>query len=47
MVRDFQDHKELWIKGVIQDRLGPVMYQVMVGNLFWKQHVDHLRSLAG
>ena len=47
MVRDYRDHKRLWIKGVIQDRLGPVTYQVMVGNLFWKRHMDQLRSLAG
>ena len=47
MVRDYQDCKRLWIKGIIEDRLGPVTYQVMVGNLFWKRHVDQLRSLAG
>ena len=47
MVRDCRDRKRPWIKGVIQDRLGPVTYQVMVGNLFWKRHVDQLRSLAG
>ena len=47
MVRDYRDRKRPWIKGVIQDRLGPVTYQVMVGNLFWKRHVDQLRSLAG
>ena len=40
MVRDYPDRKQPWIKGVIQDRLGPVTYQVMVGNLFWKCHVD-------
>ena len=34
MVRDYRDCKQPWIKGVIQDRLGPVTYQVMVGNLF-------------
>ena len=46
MVRDYRDRKRPWIKGVIQDRLGPVTYQVIVGNLFWKGHVDQLRSLA-
>ena len=46
IVRDYRDRKCLWIIGVIQDRLGPVTYQVMVGNLFWKRHVDQLRSLA-
>ena len=47
MVRDYRDRKRPWILEVIQDRLGPVTYQVMVGNLFWKRHVDQLRSLAG
>lgn len=28
MVRDYRDRKRSWIKGVIQDRLGPVTYQV-------------------
>ena len=42
-----KDHKRLWIKGVIQDHLGPVTYQVMVENLFWKRHADQLRYLAG
>ena len=46
MVRDYRDRKRAWIKGVIQDRLGPVTYQVMARNLFWKRHVDQLRSLA-
>ena len=29
-----------------QDRLGPVMYRVQVGKLFWKRHIDQLRELA-
>ena len=44
MVRDYRDRKRSWIKGVIQDRLGPVTYKVTVENLFWKRHVDQLRS---
>ena len=49
MVRDYRDRKRPWIKGVIQDRLGPVTYELtcMVGNLFWKRYVNLLRSLAG
>lgn len=47
MVKDYRNRKRPWIKGVIQDRLGPVTYRVMVGDLFWKRHVDQLRSLAG
>ena len=34
MVRDYRDRKRPWIKGVVQDRLGPVTYRVMVKNLF-------------
>ena len=47
MVKDYRDRNQPWIKGVIQDRLGPVTYCVQVGCLFWKRHVDQLRSLAG
>ena len=47
MVKDYRDRNQPWIKGVIQDRLEPVTYRVQVGYLFWKRHVDQLRSLAG
>ena len=47
MVKDYRNRKRPWIKGVIQDRLGRVTHRVMVGDLFWKRHVDQLRSLAG
>ena len=47
MVKDYRNRKRPWIKGVIQDRLGPVTYRVMGGHLFWKRHVDQLQSLAG
>ena len=47
MVKDYRNGKRPWIKGVIQDRLGPVTYRVMGGHLFWKRHVDQLQSLAG
>ena len=46
MVRDHRNHKPPWIKGVIQDCLGPVTYKVQIGDLLWKRHVDQLRSLA-
>ncbi|XP_022805757.1 uncharacterized protein K02A2.6-like [Stylophora pistillata] len=29
MVRDYRDRKRPWIKGVVQDRVGPVTYHVM------------------
>ena len=46
MVRDYRDRKRPWIKGVIQDRLGPVTYELtcIVGNLFWKRYANLLRS---
>ena len=47
MVRDCRDHKRPWIKGIIQNRSGPVTYQVIVQNLFSSRHADQLRSLAG
>ena len=47
MVKDYRDRKRPWIQGVIQDRLGPVTYRVLVGDLLWKRHIDQLRSLAG
>ncbi|PFX15928.1 Uncharacterized protein K02A2.6 [Stylophora pistillata] len=30
MVRDYRDRKRPWIKGVVQDRVGPVTYHVMI-----------------
>ena len=47
MVRDCRNRKSPWIKGVIQDRSGPVTYRVQVGDLLCKCQVDQLRSLAG
>ena len=47
MVKDYRDRKRPWIQGVIQDRLGPVTYRVLVGDLLWKRHIDQLRSSAG
>ena len=46
MVKDYRQRTDPWIKGVIQMRLSPVRYRVQVGDLFWKRHVDQLRSLA-
>ena len=47
MVKDYRDRKRPWIHGVIQDRLGPVTYRILVGDLLWKRHIDQLQSLAG
>ncbi|XP_022786636.1 uncharacterized protein K02A2.6-like [Stylophora pistillata] len=47
MVKDYRNRGSAWIKGVVQDRLGPVTYRVQVEKLLWKRHVDQLRELAG
>ena len=47
MVKDYRARQSKWTKGVIQDRIGPVKYRVQVGDLFWKRHLDQLRSIAG
>ena len=47
IVRDYRSRKSSGIKGVIQDRLGPITYRVQVEDLLWKRQVDQLRSLAG
>lgn len=47
MAKDYQAQKSKWTQGVIQDQIGPVTYQVQVGDLFWKRHLDQLRSITG
>ena len=47
MAKDYQAQQSKWTRGVIQDHIGPVTYQVQVGDLFWKRHLDQLRSIAG
>ena len=47
MAKDYQAQQSKWTQGVIQDHIGPVTYQVQVGDLFWKRHLDQLRSIAG
>ena len=47
MVLDYRNRAASWIRGVIQDPLGPVTCRVLVGKLLWKGHIDQLRSLAG
>ena len=47
MVKDYRQRRDPWVKGVIQMRLSPITYRVQVGDLFWKRHVDQLRSLTG
>lgn len=47
LARDYRQRKETWIAGVILKSLGPVTYQVQVGDLIWKRHIDQLRDLDG
>ena len=47
IVRDYRSRKSSGIKGVIQDRLGPITYRVQVEDLLWERQADQLRSLAG
>ena len=47
MAKDYRNCGSVWTKGVIQDRLGLVTYQVQVGKLLRKRHIDQLRELAG
>jgi len=47
MAKDYRNLGSAWSKGVVQDRLGPITYQVQVGKLLWKRHIDQLRELAG
>lgn len=47
MVKDYHKRASAWSKGVFQDPLGLVTYQVQVGELLWKRHIDQLRELAG
>ena len=39
----YRDNGKL-IRGVIVNKLGPVTYQVQVGNLLWKRHLDQIRD---
>ncbi|XP_046862892.1 uncharacterized protein LOC124456513 [Xenia sp. Carnegie-2017] len=47
MVKDYRARRDRWIQGVIQMKLSPVTYQVLVDDVLWKRHIDQLRSLAG
>ena len=42
MVKDYHNHGSAWTKGIVQDRFGPVTYQVHVRNWLWKRCIDQL-----
>ena len=44
MVRDFCPNTSKWMKGVVIQQLGPVIYTVEVDGTLLKRHVDHLRQ---
>ena len=41
-VKDFSGNAKKWDEGIIESRLGPLMYQVNVHGKSKKIHVDHL-----
>jgi hypothetical protein len=43
-IRDYRKSVEKWVGGIIVHQLGPVTYQVKVGDLIWKRHVDQIRE---
>ncbi|CAC5419148.1 unnamed protein product [Mytilus coruscus] len=45
LVRDYRDNNK-WKQGVIVHKLGPVTYQVQVGDLVWKRHIDQIREFV-
>ncbi|CAC5392592.1 unnamed protein product [Mytilus coruscus] len=45
LVRDYRDNNK-WKQGVIVHKLGPVTYQVQVGDLIWKRHIDQIREFV-
>lgn len=47
MVKDYRFQKQSCVNGVVQDRLKPVTYRVMLEDPAWKSHFDQLRSFAG
>ena len=42
--RDYSDSIEKWVDGIIVHQLGPVTYQVKVGDLIWKRHIDQISA---
>jgi hypothetical protein len=47
LVRDYRGQKESWCRGVVTRKLGPVTYQVQVGDFLWKRHIDQLLLYTG
>ncbi|CAC5384112.1 unnamed protein product [Mytilus coruscus] len=45
LVRDYRDNNK-WKQRVIVHKLGPVTYQVQVGDLVWKRHIDQIREFV-
>ena len=38
-------HKEpKWLKGEVLERVGPVLYKVLIDGTMWKRHVNQLNS---
>ena len=46
MVRHYQRGPK-WLKGEVLERIGPVLYKVLVDGATWRRHVDQLRGSEG
>ncbi len=44
LVRDYRIHSNRYSQGIILHQLGPVTYQVRVGDQLWKRHIDQLKA---
>ena len=44
---DYRKNQEIWTKGGIISKLGPVTYRVQVQVFIWKSHIDQLKDLSG
>ena len=36
-----------WLKGEVLERIGPVLYKVLVDGATWRRHVDQMRRSDG
>ena len=44
LTRDYRESTEKSINGLIVHQLGPVTYQVKVGDMIWKRHIYQLQD---
>ena len=46
MVRHYH-RRPKWLKGEVLERIGPVLYKVLVDGATWRRHVDQMRGPEG